>query len=190
MKLKIASALLAMSSVSLSGCGFTPVYGNNIAAETGSIQIEQIQGATGHVLRRELLLLLRPGLDGVESGRLVIDLKEENQLFTINKRGENVRTAINAIARYNLTTDKGVIRGRVTGTSSFFAANLPYDDIFARREASNRAAMDAARKIASDLQIQVGREDAFLMSDRARALDEQERLEEEREEDSFLGDTP
>ena len=161
MKLKFASALLALSSVTVSACGFTPVYGTAVDAEQGSIQITQIDGASGHVLRRELLMLLRPGLPGVEAGRLEIILDEDTTDFPFRPEGGNLRTTTESTAKYTLYTEKGMISGEVTGSSSFFSPSTPYADITARREAQSKAAMDLARKLATDLQLKTGRDDIW-----------------------------
>lgn len=161
MRLKLASALLALSAVTVSACGFTPVYGTNMDAGQGSIQIAQIDGAGGHVLRKELVTLLRPGLPGVEQGRLVVELKESTMRFQFKPEGGNLRSTATAKARYTLYTEDGNISGSVTGTSSNFAASTPYADIMADRENEARAAMDAAQKLVTDLHMKTTGDDAF-----------------------------
>ena len=159
-----APALLALSAVMVSACGFTPVYSTSQDVAEGSIQIDQIDGASGHILRRELLSLLRPGLPGVEQGRLVISLEEDLKDFAFRTEGGNVRTTAESTAEYLLYTDKGTIRGKIQADASFIAASTPYGDITSRRDATNRAAMELARKLVTDLQIQSGREDAYRAS--------------------------
>lgn len=179
MRLKFASLLLALSSLTVSACGFTPVYGTNLDAAQGSIQIEQIDGVAGHALRKELVMQLRPGLPGVEQGRLVVRLKERKTRFQFKPEGGNLRTTATAQARYTLYTEDGNISGSVTGNSSYFAATLPYADIMSDREAEIRAAMDVAQKLVTDLHIKAARGDSF--SD--ESVEDEPFTDEDEEED-------
>lgn len=161
MRLKLASALLALSAITVSACGFTPVYSSLDDTSESSIQVEEIPGAAGHTLRQELIQLLRPGIPGIQSARLEVILDESSTAFSIDNQGGNVRTSAKAEAKYTLFTDKGVIIGETEGSASFFTAERPISDIMARREAAQRAVKDVARQIVSDLTFKAGREDSY-----------------------------
>ena len=161
MRLKLASALLALSSVAVTGCGFTPVYSNLEDSTVGSIQIDPIPGATGHALRQELVRLLRPGIPGASSGRLEVTFQETTNAFSSERQGGNVRTEALVKANYYFYTDKGALTGQTEGNASFFTAEKPMSDILARRSASERAVKDVAREIVNDLILKAKDDSAY-----------------------------
>jgi hypothetical protein len=132
------------------------MYSSESLTTDGSIQIPEIEGFAGHVMRRELLMLLRPGVPGVESGVLTVLSEEESRDFAFQPTGANSRTETRNRARYVLRTPEGVIRGAVVGSASFSAPSTPYADITSRREASSKAAVDAAQLLAEDLLLKAG----------------------------------
>lgn len=165
MKQLLLSALIFGSAAALSGCGFTPVYGSSMNAEEGSIQISQIDGRSGQILRRELLMLLRPGLPNVDSGALDVTLQIRSTDFAIQPAGANSRTNTTLRAKYTLTTPEGTLTGRVSGFTSFAAPQSPYADIMARRNAEDRAAVDVARNLVTELQLRLASEERFAGED-------------------------
>ncbi|MAI91149.1 hypothetical protein [Ponticaulis sp.] len=158
---KFAGLILAASTLGLSACGFTPVYSTASNASEGSIQIAQIDGYSGHVLRRELLMLLRPGLPGVENGTLSVQYEEEVNDFAVLAAGQSARVNVTGSARYELTTSRGILRGTVESNVSSAPGDLAYDDITVRRDASARAAMEAAVLITEQLQLTSEDEGAY-----------------------------
>ncbi len=160
MRLKLATALLALTSLALSACGFTPVYGNLNASEQGNIQISEISGASGHTMRQELVLLLRPGIPSVESGMLTVTAKEGASPFAIAPDSRNVRTVVRVSAEYTFVSDAGEFEGEISAESSFYAGSRAEGEILAQRSAAELAAKEAARKLVADLIAQVGRKKA------------------------------
>lgn len=154
-------AALSLSSLVLAGCGFTPMYSTTSGLEAGAIEIAQIDGYGGNAMRKELLMLLRPGLPGVDGGLLEVDAEEDIRNFDFSPTGTTSRTRITVVAKYTLTTADGVLSGRVEGEANTAPADLPYADIAARREASTKAALDAATKLADDLRLKSGDPSAF-----------------------------
>ena len=126
---RIAGAFVCLSAVSVSACGFSPMYSTEAVATGGSIQIPEIAGYAGHIMRRELLMQLRAGVPGVESGVLNVIYDEESQDFAFEPTGANSRTAFRNFVTYTLTTPEGVINGSVQGSASFSAPSTPYADI-------------------------------------------------------------
>lgn len=161
MKQLLASLLIAGSSITLVSCGFTPVYATQDGVKGSSITVAEIEGQSGHILRNELLTMLRPGLPGIEAGDLEVTLRQETVDFAFRRTGANSRTSVNTVATYKLTTDKGILRGQVTGEASFAAPLTPFADITARRDVQNRSALITARRLMSDLQLKVGQAEAF-----------------------------
>ncbi len=153
----IFAALIGASILSLSACGFTPLYSTESGQEAGSIQIAQIDGYGGHELRRELLMLLRPGVPGVESGTLEIEYDEDTQDFQLRPSGLTSRTRITGTAKYRLRTPEGSLSGTVRSSANLAPSNLPYADISARREASAKAAISVAQRVVDELNVKAGK---------------------------------
>jgi len=158
---KLAGALLSLSVLTVSACGFSPVYSTVDAENNGSIQILQIDGYAGHAMRNELILLLRPGIPGVESGTLEVDYRERTQDFPVRTGGLSVRSVLQTTANYRLITSEGELQGRVVGEAASAPDDSPYADIASRRENSSKAARDAATKIYQDLIRRVGTGESF-----------------------------
>tara|TARA_B100000678_G_scaffold276167_2_gene268727 strand:- start:314 stop:826 length:513 start_codon:yes stop_codon:yes gene_type:complete len=161
MKTFAAAALFALSSLSLAGCGFTPLYSDADGLESGSIQISEIEGYAGHAMRKELLMQLRPGVPGIESGRLEVFYDERVRDFDIRPSGLTSRTRVTLRGTYILTTPDGVISNDLETSANLAPSRLPYADITARREAQTKAAMLMATRIAEDLQLKAADPDAY-----------------------------
>ena len=157
----LAGALLSLSVLTVSACGFSPVYSTIDAENTGSIQILQIDGYAGHAMRTELILLLRPGVPGVESGTLEVTYREQTQDFPVRTGGTSVRSVLRNLTNYRLVTSEGAMVGRVIGEAASAPDDSPYADIASRRENSEKAARDAANKIYQDLIRRVGTGESF-----------------------------
>lgn len=155
--MKRIAAAVCLASLTLAGCGFTPMYSNFDTAEMGSIQIAEIEGYTGHAMRRELLMQLRPGLPGVESGVLVVETKEAVQNFDFTVTGTTSRTRVTLTAEYTLTTPDLVYKGSVQGRANIAPPRAPYADVASRRDASAKAALEAASKLADQLRLETGK---------------------------------
>ena len=146
---QFAIALLALT---LSACGFTPLYATN--ASTGNIQISQIDGRAGHALRKALLQELAPGLPGVEGpGRLEIELNERIGRLALQPDEAATRTDIIVRADYVFAYGDTAISGRSSAETSFLVPDAPFSDITAQIDATDRAMLLLARRIADDLRI-------------------------------------
>ncbi|MAP93808.1 MAG: hypothetical protein CMK07_02560 [Ponticaulis sp.] len=159
--MKAIAAALLTSTLTLASCGFTPLYSTENGAVAGSIQIPEIEGYAGHQMRRELLMLLRPGLPGIDSATLEVIYDEDVLDFAFRNDGTTSRTRIEGKADYVLTTADGVMTGTINSSANLAPSTTPYADISARREASVKAALDAATQLANELRIRTGRGDAF-----------------------------
>jgi len=143
--------------LTLSACGFTPLYANDPA---GQIRIEMIEGRSGHVLRKNLLLELAPGLPGMDSpARLSIELDENLSRLALQPDEAATRTDIIAEARYELIYDDVSLTGKSEAETSFLVPLAPYSDLTSQIDASERAMALLARRIADDLRLQLSRKD-------------------------------
>ena len=148
---QIAIALLALT---LSACGFTPLYAGGGGA--GNIQIDQIDGRAGQALRKALLMELAPGLPGLDAAAtLNITLDESIGRLALQPDEAATRTDIIVSADYVLAFDGGVVSGNSAAETSFLVPDAPFSDIAAQIDATDRAMLILARRISDDLRIQM-----------------------------------
>lgn len=148
---QFAIVLLALT---LSACGFTPLYAGG--ASSGNVTIEQIDGRAGQALRKALLQELAPGLPGLESSAsLTIDLDESIGRLALQPDEAATRTDIIVSARYVLAYDDGALSGNSSAETSFLVPDAPFSDITAQIDATDRAMLLLARRIADDLRIKM-----------------------------------
>ena len=146
---QIAIAFLALA---LSACGFTPLYAGG--ANSGNINIETIEGRAGHALRKALLQELAPGLPGVDGGAtLTIQLTENIGRLALQPDEAATRADVIASASYVLAYSDTAISGNSTAETSFLVPDAPFSDIAAQTDATDRAMLVLARRIADDLRI-------------------------------------
>ena len=147
---------LLISLLALSACGFRPVHGADLSgAGVSSIQIAQIDGRSGHVLRRDLGRELATGLPGVDQGLLQIELRETLVRLPLTPDGSAARTDIRAQANYALDTGEDVITGEVRAESAFNVPTQAFADISAQTSASERAMRILAQRISEDLRLKL-----------------------------------
>jgi LPS-assembly lipoprotein len=152
---QIAIALLALT---LSACGFTPLYAGG--AGGGNINIEQIDGRAGQALRKALLQELAPGLPGLEGpASLSINLRERIGRLALQPDEAATRTDIIVSAQYVLAHDDGTVSGNSSAETSFLVPDAPFSDITAQIDATDRAMLLLARRIADDLRIKMASEE-------------------------------
>lgn len=144
---------ILLISLSLAACGFTPVY--NTGSAPSSITVDDIDGRDGHELRKALLQELAPGLPGIESANLNVDLDNELVRLSLQPDASASRTDINARGRYVLVLDGATISGTVKTQTSYNVPDAPYGDISAQTDANKRAMRKLAREIVDDIRLKL-----------------------------------
>lgn len=146
--------LIALLALTLSACGFTPLYATGGGA--GNIDIEQIDGRAGQALRKALLQELGPGLPGLDGqASLNVVLSESLSRLALRPDESATRTDVIVSADYVLYYDGNAISGRSAAESSFLVPDAPFSDITAQIDATDRAMLILARRIADYLRISV-----------------------------------
>lgn len=145
---------VALFALALTACGFTPLYATG--ADSGQIEISQINGRAGQALRKALLQELAPGLPGLDSpATLDIVLDESIGRLALQPDEAATRTDIIVSAEYVLAFDGNAVSGRSASETSFLVPDAPFSDIAAQIDATDRAMNLLARRIADDLRIQM-----------------------------------
>ncbi len=151
----LVTILLAV--LSAAACGFQPVHSGQALnfGTTSQIQIPQIDGRSGHELRKALLTELATGLPGIESATLTITLDERLERLSIRADEAAARTDLIATTRYVLDTGDTAIIGQVSAETNFNVPDSSFGDITAQNSASQRLAGLLARRIADDLKLKL-----------------------------------
>ena len=158
MKHSHAPHLVALLAIfALTACGFQPVHsaGGLAVSGTSQIVIPEIDGRSGHTLRKALLRELAPGLPGIDTGTLTITLDENIRRLAIRPDEAAARTDIQVRGRYVLDTGEDAISGSAEAESSFNVPLSAFGDIAAQTSASDRAVTQLAQRIADDLKLKL-----------------------------------
>jgi LPS-assembly lipoprotein len=149
---------LALLGPVLSGCGFQPLYGS--AAVTGgtgvgdqlaAIDIQEIPGRVGQVVRNELVFKTTGGGESSESlYRLEIALREAARSTLVEIDGDAKGLVFALTANFKLTrrSDNAVVMtGRAEARAAYQKVESIFANIRARRDAEDRAAKMIADSI-------------------------------------------
>lgn len=156
-----ASALLAVClTLLLSACGFQPMYapGPSGAGAIGPVQVAEIDGKAGHVLKTELDRILR-----VENGgsaapmQLEVTLQETISRLGIRLDQSATRGELRLVANYVLTPPNGgqQLRGSVASVVNYDIPTAAFGEITAQDDARERAAEDLAERFRAELALRV-----------------------------------
>lgn len=151
--------LIASLTLLLAACGFQPMYapaGGGTAI--GPVQVAQIDGKAGHVLKRELDRLLAVENDAGGSPMLLqITLSETVTSLSIRRDESATRAELRLVANYVLTPPNNgrVMRGSVFSTVSYDIPRAAFGEIAAQDDARERAAESMAQRFRAELALRV-----------------------------------
>jgi len=151
----LAAGLLLCASVVLSGCGFTPLYGQpGVVSNLAAVDVVVPEGRTGFLLREHLDDAFARNRDAAPIYRINLSIVENR--YPRGVRIDNVATRYEyvLVASYVLNTlpsgveaKKGSVRVELT----YDSADQAYSAIAAQQDAQDRAAQEAARRIQLEL---------------------------------------
>ncbi len=148
-------AALALATLSLGGCGFTPLYGQpGIGTTLSSVQVSAPTGRAGQLIREHLDDAL--ARDAGLKPKYRMDLTLSEQRYPRGLRVDNVATRYEYVltAAYTLVdVPSGATAkvGRVRVEVTYDSADQPYASVAAQQDAQDRAAGEAARRIELEL---------------------------------------
>jgi LPS-assembly lipoprotein len=147
-------ALTVVSLVGLSGCGFTPMYGDmGVSGSLSRIAVTTQDDRLGYRVREQLEDAL--GRDGSQTPlwRLQTDLDQSRR--SLGRRIDDTATRYELTVRgaWTLTPASGgePIAGVESVTTTYAAADQPYAAIAAQQDGEERAAAELARLIRLDI---------------------------------------
>jgi LPS-assembly lipoprotein len=143
-------------AVTVSGCGFSPVYSTG-GSNVGPVIVEQIDGRAGYFLRQELdrHAVLEQGTAAPRT--LSVKLVTSFASAALAVDGLSARTLYTMTANYTLqpsTTEVTPISGVVTLTVGYESLDQAYGDVALQADAEERAATQIADKVWADLRRQ------------------------------------
>jgi len=150
-----ALALIAVAGATLlSGCGFTPLYGDmGVGAGLSRIAVTTPDNRLGYRLREQLEDAF--GRDGATQPlyRLTTEVSQERRPLGRRIDDTASRYELTVKADWTLTPVSGgvPVKGSQTTTTTYAAADQPYAAIAAQQDGEDRAAADLARLIRLDM---------------------------------------
>lgn len=154
-RLAIAAMLSLAAATELSGCGFTPLYAapgvvNNLAA----IDVIAPEGRTGFLMRQSLEDAFGHNRSAPAAYKMQLALGEARyprgvRIDNVATRYEYVLTATYQLI--NMPAGTLAKRGTVRVELTYDSADQPYASIAAQQDASERAAVEASKRIQLEL---------------------------------------
>jgi LPS-assembly lipoprotein len=146
---------LMISALTVSGCGFTPLYATpGVSAGLSSIDVVVPQGRVAYLLREDLDDALAHDKNASPVWRLDLSLATTRDPRGLRIDNVAERYELGVTVRYTLTavaTGQVAHSGEVTTAVSYDAADAAYAGIAARQDSQERVASDAARRIQIEL---------------------------------------
>lgn len=154
MKLNVFAAVALALTMTLSACGFQPLYAGS--AGSGPIVVEEIEGRTGHALRKALIQELGPGLPGLEGGAtLTVILDDSLRRLALRPDEAASRTDVIGEAEYVLAMADTAISGEVRAETAYNVPDAPFADITAQIDAGERVMTILARRLVDDMRLKL-----------------------------------
>jgi LPS-assembly lipoprotein len=151
---RLRASLIGLMLLSLTSCGFTPLYAvPGVASGLSTIAISAPQGRSGFLLRQSLDDAFAHDASAPAAYRLGLSYNE--QKIPRGVRVDNVANRYELVLTvgYTLTTTTGTPgkTGKVQASVTYDSADQPYASIAAEQDGQERAAAKAARQIQIEL---------------------------------------
>jgi LPS-assembly lipoprotein len=146
--------LMVVAATGLSGCGFTPLYGETgVGSSLSRIAVTAQDDRLGYRVREQLEDAL--GRDGAKPPLWRLEMVVDQSRRPLGRRIDDTATRYELTVRgaWTLTPVSGgpPVTGVETVTTTYAAADQPYAAIAAQQDGEERAAAELARQIRLDL---------------------------------------
>ncbi len=152
-------ALIIATALLLAACGFQPMYAPAGGGQAiGPVQVTQIDGKAGHVLKRELDRILAVEDGGAPPMILEITLAEQVTALGIRVDESATRAELRLVANYVLTPPPSqgqAMRGSVFTVVNYDIPTAAFGEIAAQDDARERAAETMAQRFRAELALRV-----------------------------------
>ena len=149
--------LIASLALLLGACGFSPMYAPAGGGQAiGPVQVTEIDGRSGHVLKTSLDRMLAVENNGAEPARLEITLQELVTPLGIRRDESATRAELRLTANYILTPPHGeIMRGSVVTVVNYEIPTAAFGEITAQDDARERAAETMADRFRAELALRM-----------------------------------
>lgn len=152
--------IASMTMLLLASCGFQPMYSSSLnggGPAIGNVQISEISGKAGHVLRTELTRILGAENDSGPPARLDIALNEDIARLGIRLDESATRAELRLTANYVFTAPDGrrVTRGSLSQVVVYQIPDQAFGEIAAQDDARERAAETLAQRFRQELAMRM-----------------------------------
>ncbi|MEQ1708412.1 MAG: hypothetical protein ABL864_08780 [Terricaulis sp.] len=151
-------ALIASLTLLVAACGFQPMYApTGGGSAIGPVQVAQIDGKAGHVLKTELDRILAVENNGAPPMILEITLLETVSQLGLRLDESATRAEMRLTANYVLTPPAGgrAIRGSVFTVVNYDIPTAAFGEITAQDDARERAAETMAQRFRAELALRM-----------------------------------
>jgi LPS-assembly lipoprotein len=151
----LAATGLSLIGLTLSACGFTPLYATKgLPASLSSIEVVAPEGRTGYLLRESLDDALGRSPGATPAYRLTYTVDEKRDPRGLGPNNAASRYELSLKVSYHLTdlaTSKDVKDGETEVFVTYGAADAPYAGIAAQNAGQQSAATEIAQRIRTDI---------------------------------------
>ena len=150
--------IASLSLLLLAACGFQPMYAQaGGGAAIGPVNVQQIDGKAGHVLKSELDRIFAVENNGATPALLEITLQEQITPLGIRRDESATRAELRLIANYVLTPANNgqVMRGSVFTVVNYDIPTAAFGEIAAQDDARERAAETMAQRFRAELALRM-----------------------------------
>lgn len=151
----------------LAACGFEPMYAPVGGGQAiGPVQIDTIEGKSGHILKTELDRILAVENNGGTPAQLTVRMREAVVQLGLRRDESATRAELRLTANYVFTPANASrpIRGSVTTSVSYDIPTAAFAAIAAQDDARERAAETLAERMRAELALRLAQ-----VRDEARA---------------------
>jgi len=150
----LVAAMLIAAAVSLTACGFQPLYGttaggSRLGAVMAGVEVTPIPGRVGQKLRNELIFANTGGGEAAPTAyKLDIVIKEHVTSELVQISGNANAVVYGLDATFKLTkAGKVVLEGKATSQAQYERFQTIFSNVRARVDAEDRAARTVAESI-------------------------------------------
>lgn len=157
LRLLAACTVFSLSAISLTGCGFAPLYAQTgLTTDLSQVAIDVPQTRTGYFLEQDL----RNGLGGDDASskafKLSIAMKERHYGVGYRVDDTSTRSEITSAVSYVLkdsTTGKVLLSNNFSETVTYDTSTSPFTGVISQQNAQQRLATAISQQVQRDLAI-------------------------------------
>ena len=153
----VLCAAVALPALSLSGCGFVPLYAQQgLTINLAQIAIDVPQTRTGYFVEQDLRNRLASDDKSEKLYKLVITMKEQHYAIGYKVDDTSTRSEITTNVTYklkNISTNAVILTDSFSETVTYDTSTSPFTGVISQQNAQQRIATSISQKIQTDLAL-------------------------------------